>query len=149
MTYQQLPEHLIVLFHCLFYPAAECSSIETNCFGIICAKNCMIIKVSSWNQWLPTPVPWRERCEFVQIISGGAYMPTLTTFPVQWLCGTSFQVDQRVCSSISRPFPLSALAREPVYTFLLTSMNKIIFSPTTRHALSWVSNWGLITLGLV
>ncbi len=82
---------------------------------------------------------------FVQIILRVVYVPTIATFPVQWLCGASFPVEQRACSSISSPSPLSALVRGPVYTFLLTSMNKIISSPTACHALSWMSTWVLNT----
>jgi hypothetical protein len=45
MMDQQLSEDLIELFYCLFNPPAECPLIGMNCFGIICAKNYMGIKV--------------------------------------------------------------------------------------------------------
>jgi hypothetical protein len=45
MTYQKLPEHLIVPFYYAFHLAAECPSLRTNCLGIVIAESCMCIKV--------------------------------------------------------------------------------------------------------
>ncbi len=47
MMYQQLPEHHIVLFHCVYNPAVECPPfcwLGQTIFGIICAKNYVSIK---------------------------------------------------------------------------------------------------------